>query len=190
MSALKNFNKGIMVVNMSILSEIYSVIKNNKSYSFKIDGTHEDNTSKLISFLVRLEGKCTPPIKKDPISLLKEGRAHNYFSEEDFNTILDALLENQKRLIESKYRKKLTLIKHQFSEQLNEPLVVYNDINNHQINIKPAKEIYSNIEMLRQFNSEDSACIGYIIGCHETENEYKFRNKDKPNNVLKFDSSA
>lgn len=173
-----------------MLSRIYSIIKNNKFYSFKIDGTYEDKSSRLISFWVMINGKCTPPIKKDPIELIKEARSSHHFSESDFNEILDALLENQKRLIENKFRKKLSLIKHQFSEQLKEPLVVYNDLINQQIYIKPAKEIYSNIDMLRQFSSEDSACIGNIVGCHEAESENNLRNKKNKNNVIKFDNLA
>ena len=50
------------------------------------------------------------------------------------------MLENQKIILENKYLKKHRLIKHQFSEQLAQPLIVYSDLNN-KIHIKPAKEI-------------------------------------------------
>lgn len=82
-----------------------------------------------------------------------------------------------------------SLIKHQFSEQLEEPLVVYKDLLHNKIHIKPAKEIYSTIDNLRKFSSEDSACIGNIVGSHEAEIEHKLREKLKKNNVIMFDTS-
>ncbi|HEK3886312.1 TPA: hypothetical protein SM062_003214, partial [Legionella pneumophila] len=139
---------------------------------------------------VKIVGKCTLPILKDPLILLKESGSKSHFSEDDFNWILATILENQKRIIEKKYKKRFLLIKHQFSEQLEEPLIVYKDQLTNQIYIKPAKEIYSNIEKLKQFSSEDSACIGNIVGCNETEKDYKFCREHKKDNLIRFDISS
>ena len=79
-------------------------------------------------------------------------------------------------------------MKHQFSEQLKEPLVVFSDSKN-KIYIKPAKEIYNDLDYIKKFSSEDSACIGNIVGSHEAEQEYKLRTHYKSNKVIKFDTS-
>lgn len=163
-------------------------MKEIKSPAFKIESYDEDTETGLIFFWVKIENKSVRPVKKDPIELLREARAKNCFSEKDHDWIIDVMLENQKRLIENKYKKNYSIIKHQFSEQLEEPLVVYKDLNS-KIYIKPAKEIYSSIEKLRKFNSEDSACIGNIVGGHEAEQECRLRNKNKKSNVIKFDTS-
>ncbi len=146
---------------MSILNKISSIIKDIKSHAFEIESVDEDSTTGLLFFWVKIEGKCTPPLKKDPITLLQEARSNKYFSDKDFDWILDIMLENQKRIIEKKYKKKYSLINHQFSEQLEEPLIVFSDLNN-KIYIKQAKEVYSDIDRIKNFSSEDSACIGNI----------------------------
>ncbi|HDV5785716.1 TPA: hypothetical protein RJD83_002694 [Legionella pneumophila] len=173
---------------MSLLSIISSIIKEIKSPAFKIESDDEDPKTGLIFFWVKIENKSVHPMKKDPIELLREARSKNCFSKKDYDWIIDVMLENQKRLIENKFKKKFSLIKHQFSEQLEEPLVVYKDLTN-KIYIKTAKEIYSSIEKLKKFNSEDSACIGNIVGSHEAEQEYRLRNQCKNSNVIKFDTS-
>ncbi|HAT7809673.1 TPA: hypothetical protein ACXYLK_002744 [Legionella pneumophila] len=173
---------------MSVLSIISSIIKEIKSPAFKIESDDEDPKTGLIFFWVKIENKSVHPMKKDPIELLREARSKNCFSKKDYDWIIDVMLENQKRLIENKFKKNFSLIKHQFSEQLEEPLVVYKDLTN-KIYIKPAKEIYSSIEKLKKFNSEDSACIGNIVGSHEAEQEYRLRNQCKNSNVIKFDTS-
>jgi hypothetical protein len=171
---------------MLVFNIISSIMK--KSPAFKIDSVSEDPETRLIFFWIKIESKSVPPVKKDPIELLRDARSKNCFSDEDYDWIITVMLENQKRLIENKFKKNYFLIKHQFSEQLNEPLIVYNDLSN-KIFIKPAKEIYSNIESLNKFNSQDSACIGNLVGSHETESEYKLRNQHKSSNVVKFDTS-
>lgn len=163
-------------------------MKRVRTNAFEIDSVAEDESSGLMFFWVKLVGKCTPPLRKDPLELLKEITFKNSFSNEDYNWIVDALLENQKRLIEIKYKKKYSLIKHQFSEQLEEPLVIYTDLDK-KIYIKPAKEIYSNRESINKFSSNDSACIGNIVGGYQIEKEYKLRTENKINNVIKFDTS-
>lgn len=173
-----------------ILKKIFLLINEIKSQNLEITSEEENKDSGLIYLSVKLSGKCTQPISKDPLVLFKESGSKNHFSEDDFNWILATILENQKRMIERKYKKKYKLIKHQFSEQLEEPLIVYQDQLTNQISIKPAKEIYSNIEKLKQFNPEDSACIGNIVGCNETEKDYKFCREHKKNNVVKFDISS
>lgn len=167
---------------MGLLKKIFSVVK---SHAFEIDSLEEDPITGQLFLWVKVEGKCIPPIKKDPLELLKEGRSSNAFSKEDYDWIIDAVLENQKRLSENKYKKKFTLIKHQFSEQLEEPFIVYSDVNR-QIHIKPAKEIHSNVEDLKKFSSDDSACIGYIVGCYVTEKEFQYHREKKPNNIINF----
>ena len=173
---------------MSVFSIISSIIKEMKAPAFKIESDEADPKTGLIFFWVRIENKSVHPMKKDPIELIREARSKNCFSEKDYDWIIDVMLENQKILIENKHKKQFSLIKHQFSEQLEEPLVVYKDIEN-KIFIKPAKEIYSSIEKLKKFSSEDSACIGNIVGSHEAEQEYKLRNQCKKSNVIKFDTS-
>lgn len=175
-----------VVVMMSVLSRFFSIIKEIKSHAFEIESVDKDDSTGLLFFWVKVGGKCTPPLRKDPISLLKEGS--KYFSKEDFDWIIDTVLENQKRIIEQKYKKKHSLIKHQFSEQLEEALIVYSDLRN-KIYIKPASEIYSDIEKLKKFSSEDSACIGNIVGCCEAEKGHRLREERKANNVIKFDIS-
>lgn len=173
---------------MKILNIISSVVKEIRSPAFKIVSDDEDPNTGLKFFWVKIENKSVHPMKKDPIDLLREARAKNCFSKIDYDWIIDVLLDNQKILVEKKFKKSCSLIKHQFSEQLEEPLVIYKDSNN-KIYIKPAKEIYSSIEKLKKFNSEDSACIGNIVGSHETEQELKLRKNHKNNNVIKFDTS-
>lgn len=173
-----------------ILKKILLLINEIKSQNLEITSEEENNESGLIHLSVKIVGKCTLPITKDPLTLLKESGSKTHFSDKDFNWILATILENQKRIIEKKYKKKFTLIKHQFSEQLEEPLIVYKEQLTNQIYIKPAKEIYSNIEKIKQFNSEDSACIGNIVGCNETEKDYKFCQEHTKSNVFKFDISS
>lgn len=144
----------------------------------------------LYHFWVKIQNKCVHPVKKDPIELLKDSRATNCFSEKDHAWIIEITLENQKRLIENKFKKSLFLVNHQFSEQMEEPLIVYKDADN-RLYIKPAKEIYSNIEKLKLFSSEDCACIGNLVGSHETEQELQLKLKyQQKNNVVKFDTSS
>lgn len=173
---------------MSLLKIISSLVKETKSHAFKIESDENDPESGLIFFWVTIQNKSVHPVKKDPIELLREARSKNYFSKEDYDWIIDVMLENQKRLIENKFKKTYSLINHQFSEQLEEPLVVYRDSQN-KIFIKPAKEVYSTIDKIRKFNSEDSACIGNIVGSHEAEQECKLRNQFKNSNIIKFDTS-
>ncbi|CAM4448755.1 MAG: hypothetical protein LEGION0403_FIIPPAGN_02254 [Legionella sp.] len=173
-----------------VFKKIFILINEIKSQNLEITSEDEDAESGLIYLSVKIAGKCTPPIPKDPLILLKESGSKNHFSKEHFAWALDTMLENQKRIIERKYKKQFSLINHQFSEQLEEPLIVYQDQLTNQISIKPAKEIYYNIEKLKQFNSEDSACIGNIVGCNEAEKDYKFCREHKKNNVVKFDISS
>ncbi|HDV5941067.1 TPA: hypothetical protein ACS2XB_002217 [Legionella pneumophila] len=103
---------------MSVLSIISSIIKEIKSPAFKIESDDEDPKTGLIFFWVKIENKSVHPMKKDPIELLREARSKNCFSKKDYDWIIDVMLENQKRLIENKFKKNFSLIKHQFSEQL------------------------------------------------------------------------
>ncbi len=41
----------------------------------------------LIFFWFKIEGKCTPLLKSEPIALLKESRSRNFFSEKDHGTL-------------------------------------------------------------------------------------------------------
>ena len=179
--------QGVVVTRMRILKKLFLFIKEIRSQKLKIT-VNEDKTSGLISMSIVFPYKSTPPIFKDPLDLLKESYPKVVFSEEDFSTILDSILENQKRIIEKKHKKECSIIKHQFSDQLDEPLVVYNEVGTNKIYIKPAREIYLNVKQLDRFNSNDSACIGNIVGCSETERDYKIRSKKtNKNNVIKFD---
>jgi hypothetical protein len=171
---------------MSVLKKMSFIMRELGSLAFQIESCDEDTATGLLYFWVKIVGKCTPPIKIDPIDLLKEARSNKQFSEADFNWAMDSMLENQKRIIERKYKNTYALIKHQFSEQLEEPLIVYSD-RFKKIHIQPAKEVHCNIEKIKKFSSEDSACIGYIVGCYETEKEYKIRQKTKRPNTIKFD---
>lgn len=170
------------------IERFFSIIREIRAPAFKIDSEDEEADTGLIVFWISIKGKYSPPICKDPIDLLKESRSNNCFSEEDFNWIIASALENQKRIIENKLKKKFSLIKHQFSGQLEEPLVVFKDYKN-QIYIKPAKEMYYCLDNIKQFSSEDSACIGNIIGSYETEQEYKNKKVAKKTNVIRFDTS-
>lgn len=154
--------------------KLFSCYNEIKSQQIEILDAIEDSRTGLINLSVKFSGKCTGSMLKDPLSLLKEKELYSLFSSQDFKKVLDAILENQKKILSKKYKHRFVLIKHQFSEQLDQPLIVYKDIDTDQIYMKPACEIYSDITKLRQFNSEDSACIGYIMGCFETEKDYKF----------------
>jgi len=173
---------------MRIFKKIFSIFTEIQSYAFQIESVGKDDNTGLLFFLVKIDGKCLPSFKKDPICLLKEERSSKNFSKQDFNLIISTMLENQKIIIEKKHQKKYILLKHQFSEQLEEPLIVYSD-NINKIYIEPAKEVYANLTKIKNFNSEDSACIGHIVGCSETEKEHKYRDNKIHTNVVKFDTS-
>lgn len=162
---------------MGIISTIFSFLKENAPNQFKIESVEEDLSSGLLYFLIKVEGKCAPLIKRNPLDLIKENSLPDLFSRDDFDLIVDSILENQKRIIENKYKNKFSLIKHQFSDKLQEPLIIYKDLRTKKTHIKTAKEIYSNINYIKEFNSEDSACIGNIMGCYETELEHEIRKK-------------
>lgn len=178
------------VVIREILTKISMLIKEIKSQNLEIESENEDIDSGLIYLSVKISGKCAPGMSKDPLVLLRESGSKSHFVKEDFDWILDTILENQKRIIEKKYKKRYSLINHQFSEQLDEPLIVYMDIQNEQIEMKPAKEIYSNVAKLEQFNSVDSACIGNMVGCNEAEKDHNFCKENKKSNVVKFGISS
>lgn len=80
-------------------------MKEINSPAFKIESSDEDPVTGLIFFWVKVQGKSVRPVKKDPIELLREARAKNCFSEKDYDWIIDMMLENQKRLIENKFKK-------------------------------------------------------------------------------------
>lgn len=176
-----------ILLGWNVFKGIFKKIKTVSNHKLEIISEDNINTG-LINLIVKFPGKYMPP--KDPLVVMRECGALSNFSKEDFDIILSAILENQKRIIEKKYKKQLLLIKHQFSDQLNEPLIVYKDLSTEQIYIKPAKEIYYNIEKIKLFSSEDSACIGNIIGSYEAEKDIKTCKEKKMNNVIKFDISA
>lgn len=94
---------------MSVLNIISSIVKELKSPAFKIESYDEDPETRLIFFWVKIESKNVHPVKKDPIELLREARSKNCFSERDYDWIIDVMLENQKRLIENKFKKIILL---------------------------------------------------------------------------------
>ena len=119
---LKYFH-GVVVIR-DFVKKIAMLINEVKSQNLEIESEKEDETG-LLYLSVKIAGKCTPPITKDPLILLKESGSKSHYSKKDFDWILDTILENQKRIIENKYKKQFSLIKHQFSDQLEEPLIVY-----------------------------------------------------------------
>ena len=177
-----------VIVKMSVITKIYSIIKEKKSSVFKIESVNEDLSTGLLVFLVKIEGKNPSVFKKDPRLLLSDCRSKNSFSDDDFNWIVDTVLENHKRIIEEKHHKKHYLLTHQYSDQLRESLIVYRDIEN-KIHMKRAKEIYSNIENIRNFSSEDSACIGNMVGYCDGEKDYISLQRKKRKNNKKTDVS-
>ncbi|QBS13519.1 hypothetical protein [Legionella geestiana] len=171
---------------MLILKKILEIIKRKNDFAFSIVDEVLDEESRHVSFNVRLEGKCLSPVQKNAIDLLKIARDKTIFSDDDYDKILMAVIDNQRKITEKKYQSQYSLINHRFSEQLEAPLVVYMDDKN-KLHIKLAKEVYSNIEILRKFKAEDSACIGSIVGYHDAEQEFKMRNSVKRNNVITLD---
>lgn len=172
---------------MVFFRRIRELFKRINTANFKIVSVDEDNQTGLILLSIGIEGKCAPVIPEDPLVILKES-SPKAFSKEDRDKIIDSVLENQKRLIENKYKNKLSLINHQFSEQLEEPLIVYKDFQG-LIYLKPARDIYYNVDKLKLFHAEDSACIGNMVGHYEAEIEsiLKDKNKNERNNVVNFD---
>ncbi len=178
-----------------LINKINSLISKIETKSLKIDSISEDPEKGLLCLILRINGKCTPPIKRMPYQFLMENgtNASSMLSQEDFNSLVSALLENQKRMVKKKYEKIYILINHKISEQNGEPLLVYQNIISKQYNIKPAKEVFTDLNLIQNFDSKDSACIGNIVGVYETEKELKYRqtnSAEKINNVVKFDSSA
>jgi hypothetical protein len=175
-----------------IKNRIVSLLRRVTAQNLKIEYTEEDKTTGLVNLIVTIDGRCTPPIKREPFELLKEiSSSTQSFSAKDFNLIIHYMLENQKRITEKKHQKAYSLIKHQFSDQLEEPLVVFKDVKTDQIHIKAAKDIFANLEIIKKFNSEDSVCIGNLVGYYEAEKEFKRRQMQihNSNNVIKFDTS-
>jgi len=162
---------------MNILKNFLCHIKKIKSEKLSICSEELNHSTGLLLLTVKINGKCTPPIKKDPLELLNEIGHEAVFSKNDFNWIINCVIKNQEKITETKYFAQYVLIKHQFSGELDEPFIVYKDILTDQIYIKAAKEIFSNIKMIGKFNSEDSICIGHIVGTYEAEMEYQFRQK-------------
>lgn len=123
--------------------------------------------------MIKIDGKFTPPISKDTCKFILENSRGNpsLLSEEDFSSAIKAMLENQKRIIERKYKKNYLFIKYKFSEITGEPLLFYKNISTNQHYIKNAKEIFSDISLINHFDSKDRACIGNIVGCFEIEKE-------------------
>ncbi len=151
--------------------QTFSIIERNKS--LKIESIEEDKETGLLYLVVKINGKCTPPISKDPCKLVFENSSENsnLFSKDDYSSIIGTMLENQKRIIEKKHKKNHLFIKHNFSEQTGEPLVFYQNISTNQHHIKSAKEIFTDANLINNFNSQDSACIGNLVGCFEMEKE-------------------
>lgn len=180
------------IVIVNVFKNLLSRIKKITSENLSIQSEEIDKKSGLIILIVKINGRCSPLIKKDPFELLREIGHKAAFSKKDFDLIIDSALKNQKKVTEMKYLKPYSLINHQFSGQLEEPLIVYKDITNDQVYIKAAKEIFSDIEIIRKFNAEDSICIGHIVGCHETERESKLcqAQKQEVNNIINFDTSV
>ena len=85
------------------------------------------------------------------------------------------------------------LINHRFSELNNEPLIVYKNLLTDQYYMKSAKEVFTTIHLIQQFDSQDCACIGNIVGSYETEKELKSHKIiaiEKINNIIKLDNSV
>jgi hypothetical protein len=61
------------------------------------------------------------------------------------------------------YQKKYTLIRHQYTEKTDEFLLVYQNIATGQYHIKNAKDVFSNKNLLNNFNSNDRLCISYVV---------------------------
>ena len=179
--------KDMVVDWMIILNKLLSFINEIRSQKLKIN-VCEDEINGLVCISIQFPYKSTPPIFKDPLDLAKESYSTSMISETDFSIIMDSILENQKRIIEKKYKKKCRIVKHQFSDQLNEPLVIYKELSTNKTHIKPAREIYSSLKQINEFDSQDSACIGNLVGCSETEKEYRQRfNSKKKDSIVKLD---
>ncbi|WP_058463077.1 hypothetical protein [Legionella adelaidensis] len=168
-----------------VFSLLSSIFKEIKSSAFIIESLDEDPKSGLFFFWVKVKNKSLQPIRKDPLELLREIRSRNCFSSKDYDWIINILLENQKRLTEKKHQKPFSFIKHQYSEHLNETLIVFRDSNN-KIHVKKAKEIYFDSSNLKKFNSVDCACIGYIVGTHDIEQDFKLKTNQKINKQSKI----
>lgn len=171
-----------------------SFLKKFENQHLKIDSIVEDPEKELLFLIIRINGKCTPPMKKMPYELLMESnvKISSMFNQKDFNLLIQTMLENQKRVIKRKYKKNYLLIKHQYSEHTGEPLLVYQNTSTGQFYIKPAQEIFSDIDLIQNFDSRDSACIGNIVGSYEAEKELKNRSASNygSNNVIRFDNSV
>jgi len=180
---------------LKYIKKAISFFKKIENQHLKIDSIVEDPEKGLLFLIIRINGKCTPPIKKMPYELLMEGnvKISSMFTQKDFNLLIQTMLENQKRVIKRKYKKNYLLIKHQYSEHIGEPLLIYQNTSTGQFYIKPAQEIFSDIDLIQNFDSRDSACIGNIVGAYEVEIELKNRaisNHENMNNVIRSDNSV
>ena len=179
----------------NILKRAISFFRKIEIKNLIIDSIEEDKEKDLIYLILRISGKCAPPIKKLPYELLMENGAKtsSLFSNNDFKLLISTMLENQEKLIKKRYTKIYSLINHRFSEQNSEPLLVYQNVITKQYYIKSAIEVFTDSILIQNFDCKDCACIGNIVGVYEAEKEltsHKIAVNVKLNKIIKFDNSA
>ena len=150
---------------VKMISKIHEITTQN----LKVDSVKIDSATGVSYLLISIQGKSSGVIRREPLDLIKENSLLTSFSKDDFDLVIDTLLKNQKRLIEDKYRPELALVRHQYSDQLNAPLLVYKEIKKNQLYIKPAQEVYADLSLMRRFSATDAVCIGHIVGSFEND---------------------
>ncbi|HEM6962623.1 TPA: hypothetical protein U2K06_002819 [Legionella pneumophila] len=145
------------------------VKESSKFYIERIEFDHLNDSYKIA---LSLRGKAVYEAVVNPEDIIKDLLSTSPLTKKDRDKLLYVFKENIKRKIEKKHENKFSLIKHHFSNQLDEPLVVYKDRNN-AVRIIPASEIYKNNELISGFSAEDARCIGYMFGFDSSDKFHK-----------------
>lgn len=166
-----------------LLRKLWISFKDVSDNPLKIQSVHTDKKTGVAILSIQIAGKSAGEIKREPLDLLKENNKLNSFSKDDFNKIIDTLLKNHKALIEKKYKPNFILLRHQYSEHINESLLIYKDMTKEQVYIKPAKEVYANCSLIGKFDPLDALCIGYLVGATDVNDI-----PSEANNIFKLDN--
>lgn len=152
-------------------NSIRAVKESSKFYIERIEFDHLNDNYKIA---LSLRGKAVYEAVVNPEDIIKDLLSSSPLTKKDRDKLLYVFKENIKRKIEKNHENKFSLIKHQFSNQLDEPLVVYKDRKN-AVRIKPASEIYKNNELISGFSAEDATCIGYMFGFDSSDKFHKLK---------------
>ncbi len=140
----------------------------------KIESVKYDEFYDLNKISIRFYGKCSYDFLVDPIDLLIDSNKDRILSEDDFKTVLGILIENEKNKIIKKFKVKFKIVNHLFSKELDEPVIVYRDIEKDMLHTVLLKDLYIDVNMISKFDSNDVLLIGFIFGTFQTKKDIFF----------------